>query len=64
MEAMQQELNHLRENMHQAESLHAKVQGMFEDGVLKHDHEGNIQPVMDDSERESIRAQIMETKRR
>ena len=61
---MQQQILNLTAQLDGETSRNQAVQEMFNNGVLKQDDQGNIVPVLDPEESESIRSQYANASRR
>ena len=71
MDAMQQQMQAMQQQLAEAEDMRQKafaqrneVQGMFEEGLLKRTPDGQYQVVDDSSERESIKQEVIASKRK
>ena len=64
MAQMQQAIQQLQQEREQLIVQTQHIQGMFDNGVLKHDENGGYQPVMDPAEREHLKQQNTLSKQR
>ena len=63
MDAMQAELNTMRENIANAEEMRSQVQQLFEDGLLKQNQDGKFEAVVDPAESDQIRSEYAQASR-
>ena len=53
---MQAEMDQLKQSLAMAQHMHSQVQGMIDDGQIKHDDNNNLVAVNDPSESEHLRS--------